>query len=508
MKNLYSKHIWSVVASLSMTLYLISCGGEPLSYNINTTGQVNSYDTEGKVVELKSGEALYGQDGVYKRGAEISYKDNEDGTITDENTGLMWIQTPSTEGMSWADAKKYCDELEFAGYTDWRMPSLKELYSISDFNTGWPYIDTMYFKLVTTDKSEQYWADNKYVGSTVEGRNNSAFGINFYTGDIKAYPAGFSRPEGMQQGAGRQQMQGGRGPMQQQSGRPERPEQKESTSQLVRNGRPSQQNQRAGRPNQMAQRDPNQRGEKRGQHPQMQGEERPQRDSMRMAQRRQGGNGQRPQMQGGQRPQRGEGMQNMRGQNNNRAMIMRMAQAMKYVRPVRGTQYGENKFVDNGNGTITDNATALMWAKDDNGKSVEWSDALQYAENATLAGYSDWRLPNIKELQSIVDYSRAPSLDEVQAAIDPLFNSTPFVNEAGEDDYGYYWSGTSAAIAEGKPYLYAWYVAFGRATNNNGADQHGAGAVRLDTKSKSGKHSKKGDAVRGENFVRLVRNAK
>ncbi len=103
----------------------------------------------------------------------------------------------------------------------------------------------------------------------------------------------------------------------------------------------------------------------------------------------------------------------------------------KQVRAVRGEIYGENNFVDNGDGTVSDLATGLMWAKADNGKGIEWVEALPYAEGATLAGHSDWRLPNVKELQSIVDYSRAPISGRVEAAIDPIFSCTPFVNEAG-----------------------------------------------------------------------------
>ncbi len=176
----------------------------------------------------------------------------------------------------------------------------------------------------------------------------------------------------------------------------------------------------------------------------------------------------------------------------------------KQVRAVRGNLYGENKFVDNGDGTISDLATGLMWAKADNGKGIEWIDALPYAEGATLAGYSDWRLPNVKELQSIVDYSRAPSSKSVQAAIDPMFESSTFVNEAGDEDFGYYWTSTSACFTKGKPFYFAWYVAFGRAVNNAGQDYHGAGAVRFDLKSDND-IKMEGDEERCYNFVRLVR---
>lgn len=177
----------------------------------------------------------------------------------------------------------------------------------------------------------------------------------------------------------------------------------------------------------------------------------------------------------------------------------------KRVRAVRGTTYGVNKFVDNNDGTISDQATGLMWAKEDNGKGIEWVDALVYAEGATLAGYSDWRLPNVKELQGIVNYERAPKGDRQEAAIDTIFTCTPFVNEAGDNDFGYYWTGTSASFRKGTPFYFAWYVAFGRAVNNEGKDFHGAGAVRFDSKSDNGQIVEGGEE-RYYNFVRLVRD--
>jgi len=71
-----------------------------------------------------------------------------------------------------------------------------------------------------------------------------------------------------------------------------------------------------------------------------------------------------------------------------------------------------DRFTDNGDGTITDNATGLMWVKDgsgagcNNGDSANLAGAITFAEGLTFATHSDWRLPNVKELQSIVDYGR------------------------------------------------------------------------------------------------------
>jgi len=82
------------------------------------------------------------------------------------------------------------------------------------------------------------------------------------------------------------------------------------------------------------------------------------------------------------------------------------------------------RFVDNGDGTVTDRCTGLMWSQDvdttgdgnsDGGDLLLWCDALAFCEGLTKAGHSDWRLPNIFELESIVDRSR------VNPALDPVF---------------------------------------------------------------------------------------
>ncbi|MFI3299485.1 MAG: DUF1566 domain-containing protein [Rikenellaceae bacterium] len=449
-------------AEIFLTAGVVLCcnGCTQYSYNLNATGQKNCYDVSGAVVSVTSqSDSLYGQDANFLQGAALSFKDNGDGTVTDCNTHLTWQQVPLAEGMTWAEAKKYCDELEFAGYSDWRMPTLKELFSISDFSEGWPYIDTTYFKLATgvVGKDEQYWADNKYTGETLEGRDDAAFGVNHVTGHIKAYPAGSDMsPRGEGGTRGSREMPQGLTPDGERSMPP--PPLRENDDAPQEEGTHNM-GQRSQRP---------QMGEARGDSTGMQHHRRPQ----------MGAEGQRP-------------------------MGNPMA---KQVRAVRGNAYGENKFVDNGDGTVSDNATGLMWAKCDNGEGVEWVEALVFAKESALAGYSDWRLPNVKELQSIVDYSKAPSSKSYEAAIDArFFECTPTVNEAGDSDFGYYWTGTSACFRKGAPFYFAWYVAFGRAVNNAGIDMHGAGAVRFDSKSDNGL-TVEGGEERYYNFVRLVRN--
>lgn len=206
--------------------------------------------------------------------------------------------------------------------------------------------------------------------------------------------------------------------------------------------------------------------------------------------------------------------------------MMGEAKKFNYLLVRGNTSYGQNSFTSNDDGTITDAATGLMWMQDDSQAGMNWKDALGYAETFEFAGHSDWRLPDAKELQSIVDYTRSPQSSS-SAAIDPLFNCTQITNEAGEADYPFYWSSTTHAnMTTGNEGGWGAYVCFGRAMGNetllpppgggksttaNWTDVHGAGAQRSDPKDGdpaeySEGHGPQGDAVRILNYVRLVRN--
>ncbi len=98
-------------------------------------------------------------------------------------------------------------------------------------------------------------------------------------------------------------------------------------------------------------------------------------------------------------------------------------------------------FVDNGNGTVTDNKTGLMWQQGESGSGT-WDSALSYCEGLPLGGHSDWRLPNTKELESLTDDTRYnPAID---TAFFPNANASVFC---------------SSTTYAGNP-GYAWGVAF------------------------------------------------
>jgi hypothetical protein len=328
--------------------------------------------------------AFGGQDAQHA-GRAPAYVDNGDGTVTDLVTGLMWQKSPG-EKVSYAQAASGTAALRLGGHDDWRLPSIKELYSLILFSgtdpsgcdgppacsAPVPFPDTRYFDFEYGDTSAgerlidaQFWSSTPHVWTTMNG-DATVFGVNFADGRVKGYPCD-------------------RGP----------------------NGR---------------------------------------------AQR-------------------------------------------QFARYVRGNPaYGVNDLVDNGVGTLTDQATGLMWCQADSGAGMNWADALAWVRRQNAArylGHDDWRLTEAKELQSIVDYSRSPDTSH-SAALDPRFQATAIQNEGGATDYPHYWASTTHADNRGRGAA-AVYVCFGRCLGfmqtppGSGAfrllDVHGAGSQRSDPKA-------------------------
>lgn len=110
-----------------------------------------------------------------------------------------------------------------------------------------------------------------------------------------------------------------------------------------------------------------------------------------------------------------------------------------------------SRYIDHGNGTVTDTGTGLMWKQCIEGLSgagcatnsffaFSWEAALKWANSATFAGYSDWRLPNVKELASLVE----------ERCYMPAINATLFPNTPST------WHWTSSP----NTYVYTWIVHF------------------------------------------------
>ena len=323
---------------------------ESRQYTIVDTNQSVLYDDKGNLVDsIQNNEAFFGQDANYI-GIPFNYTDNNDGTITDENTGLLWEKAHHATRLSYYDAKAVCEELELGGHTGWRLPNLKELFSLSDFkgnqHSGRYYLDNDYFDLAPPDAVDdddqfsshtvqmmgQTWSSTIYTGDHWNNPNiEAAFFFNFLDGHIKQAPT--------------------------------------SGTEL-------------------------------------------------------------------------------------------------FYRCVYGDEYGANAFVINDNGTVTDQNTGLIWQQQDDGIGRNWQDSLAYCEDLELAGQTDWRLPNIKELQSIVDYTRH----------DPAIDPSVFTLS---DSEGWFWSGTT----HGDSTLAAAYICFGKCDSKDGIDTHGAGAQRADPKT-------------------------
>jgi PKD repeat protein len=399
----------------------VTAAPSPGGYVVVDTGQTRCYNNTTTITAPAPGQPFYGQD-AQCLGAQPSFTLSSDGlTVYDRNTGLTWQRSPESTGdgiinasdkFTWANAQlrpAALNAAHFGGFSDWRLPTIKELYSLIDFRgtdpsglsgtdtSGLtPFIDTNYFQFAYGDTSageriidSQYASSTLYV-STVAGA--SLFGVNFADGRIKGY--GLAAPGG---------------------------------------------------------------GDK-----------------------------------------------------------------TFFVQCVRGNpSYGLNFFVDNGDQTIGDQATGLMWTKADSGAGMNWSNALAWvqAKNATqYLGHNDWRLPNAKELQSILDYTRSPDTT-ASAAIDPIFSCTQITNEDYQADYPWYWSGTTHAQYNGSGASGA-YVCFGRGMgymNSSWVDVHGAGCQRSDPKGSLSGYTQRdngyynsiapqGDAVRCSNYVRLVRD--
>ncbi|OKY74307.1 MAG: hypothetical protein BM485_14390 [Desulfobulbaceae bacterium DB1] len=131
---------------------------------------------------------------------------NEDGTVTDNASGLMWQREDDNITRAWQQALDYCDDLVLpvdGGYDDWRLPNIKELESITDDSRYNPAIDPAVFPNANTS---HYWSSSTYAGSPdgawyadvgyayypddewyVDSSPSYAWHVNFYGGSVGSY---------------------------------------------------------------------------------------------------------------------------------------------------------------------------------------------------------------------------------------------------------------------------------------------------------------------------------
>jgi hypothetical protein len=170
------------------------------AYLLPDTGQTKCYQAVDPYDEIPC--AGTGQDGAYSINP-MSYTDHGNGTVTDNNTGLIWqkcsvgqINDATCSGTAatynWYEASgKYdslrnpssqdvCGTLSWGGHTDWYLPPKKELMSIVDYSRSFPEltINEAYFP---NTLSSSYWSSTEQVGF---GTSNSAWYINFASGFI------------------------------------------------------------------------------------------------------------------------------------------------------------------------------------------------------------------------------------------------------------------------------------------------------------------------------------
>ncbi len=378
---------------------------ETFDFLVVDTGQASCYDNAGTAITcVQSGQTYYGQDAQYTTAAP-SYTNNGDGTVTDYNSGLVW-QRHHSEKIPYAGVGGYCDALVLGGESDWRVPTIKELYSLIDFSgyTGSfqdtnDSLDPAEWKLFidgswdTTDESAifiqetgntdagariidgQVWSSTDPVGTTMN-RDDSVLGVNFIDGRIKAYP-----------------------------------------------------------------------------------------------------------------------------KNNS-----------MFTRCVSGkSTYGENSFaITDGGKTVTDYTSGLVWTKaysNDTAEfaevvsiahgggeygAMEWDDALAFCENLDYAGYADWKLPDIKELQSIVKNPETVGQPAIDTGVFDLgaVELPDYCNGGTFTSYPYFWSSTTHKEYSGNTPAVgnkAAYIAFGNGWGNTDGstwiDVHAPGSQRSDPKT-------------------------
>lgn len=115
--------------------------------------------------------------------ATIRFVDNNDGTITDTRTGLMWSQVTNTsKEVNHKKAGEVCKALDLAGHNDWRLPTVEELSAIVDYSKHAPAIDSEAFP---DTQSDWYWTSTLCAWSS-----GFAWVVSFDYGSVSHFHRG------------------------------------------------------------------------------------------------------------------------------------------------------------------------------------------------------------------------------------------------------------------------------------------------------------------------------
>jgi len=304
---------WVWVSALAVT-FLCVLTAPSSAFLLPDTDQRKCYQAVDPYAEIPCGGT--GQDGAFIQNP-LSYTDNGDGTVTDNNTGLVWEKFDDWTPYNWFQASgtydailnqestDACGSLDLGGATDWRLPSKKELFSIVD---AAPYPGRTINPVFTNTVASGYWSSTSFPwpSSSFPISTSNAWVVNFHRGDVYYF-----------------------------------------------------------------------------------------------------------------------------GKN-----------VELYVRCVRGGDTSGPILIANGDGTVTDRRTGLIWQQGEPG-GKPWGEALSYCEELDLGGSTSWRLPNHKELESLTD--------------DTLWNPSIDTSEFPDIFFAsHFWSSTSEAARTD----YAWSVSF------------------------------------------------
>jgi hypothetical protein len=289
--------VCGIVVVINVLLCLPATG-----FFLPDSGQTQCFSNKGKIKIIPCpppGDPA-AQDGSYAINL-LSYTINGGGTALDLNTNLMWQREDDSIMRTWFEADNYCSEINLGGYTDWRLPSKRELIGIVNYGRFSPAIDRSSFP---NTKNTHYWTLSKMTCS-----DGDPWSVDFTSGYCNLLS-------------------------------------------------PS---------------------------------------------------------------------------------------TRAFTRCVRGGPLSFSHFRDNGNGIVSDLSSGLMWQQNEK-SSVGWADALSYCESLSSGGYTDWRVPNIKEYESLTHGAEGPSVmaDYFNVNINyPSWSSTTYLPIS---DYSYKWTVNHSGI--------------------------------------------------------------